>query len=127
LKSEIRNNIKIPKEENHTAASARRSRRGKPWPGWAVRVSMPRLLDSTCVLARFAVASTSKGGSMSKQYDLEERTFRFAQNVRAFTKAIPKGIENPLARPVVFGLELGILNLFRVSSFELRASSFELR
>jgi four helix bundle protein len=46
------------------------------------------------MLAPFAVASTSKGGSMSKQYDLEERTFRFAQNVRAFTKAIPKGIEN---------------------------------
>ena len=31
---------------------------------------------------------------MSKQYDLEERTFRFAQKVRAFTKAIPKNIAN---------------------------------
>jgi len=31
---------------------------------------------------------------MSKQYDLEERTFLFAQRVRAFTKAIPRSIEN---------------------------------
>jgi hypothetical protein len=26
---------------------------------------------------------------MSKQYDLEDRTFLFAQHVRAFTRAIP--------------------------------------
>jgi four helix bundle protein len=30
----------------------------------------------------------------SKQYDLEERTFRFAQRVRAFVKKLPKTIAN---------------------------------
>jgi len=30
----------------------------------------------------------------SKQYDLEERTFKFAQNVRTFVKKLPKTIAN---------------------------------
>jgi four helix bundle protein len=30
----------------------------------------------------------------SKQYDLEERTFRFAQRVRAFVKKLPKTLAN---------------------------------
>ena len=30
----------------------------------------------------------------SKQYDLEERTFKFAQNVRAFIKKIPTTLSN---------------------------------
>jgi four helix bundle protein len=30
----------------------------------------------------------------SKQYDLEERTFRFAQRVREFVKKLPKNIAN---------------------------------
>ncbi len=31
---------------------------------------------------------------MSKPYDLEERTFEFAKNVRAFVKKLPKTIAN---------------------------------
>jgi four helix bundle protein len=34
------------------------------------------------------------GASSSKGYDLEERTFRFAQDVRQFVKALPKTIAN---------------------------------
>ena len=30
----------------------------------------------------------------AKQYDLEERTFRFAQRVRGFVKKLPKSVAN---------------------------------
>jgi hypothetical protein len=44
------------------------------------------ILDARPISGCFALQRRK----MSKQYDLEDRTFRFAQDVRAFTKAIPK-------------------------------------
>lgn len=42
---------------------------------------------------------------MSKQYDLEDRTFVFAQRVRAFAKAVPGGMQNQEAQELtnIFG------------------------
>jgi hypothetical protein len=81
-KLEIRNNIKIQKEENYTAGSA--GDRGAP--------NANRMGSRTSVaVSRIA------------------RSSRCAEVLRFGT----------LAHPVALGLELGILNLFRVSSFEL--------
>ena len=37
---------------------------------------------------------TNNNNSNSKQYDLEERTFKFAKNSREFIKKVPKTISN---------------------------------
>ncbi len=34
------------------------------------------------------------GTGKAREYDLEDRTFRFAQNVRAFVKRLPRTISN---------------------------------
>jgi len=65
----------------------------------------------------------------TKQYDLEERTFEFAKDVRGFVKKLPRTAANiedgkQLIRSSgsvgANYIDIWILNLFRISDFVLR-------
>jgi len=46
-------------------------------------------------LGRLVCETTGNyGANGSKAYDLEERTFRFAQNIRSFVKTLPRTVAN---------------------------------
>ena len=56
----------------------------------------------------------------SKQYDLEERTFRFAKRVSEFSKTVPRTLENIEYRKQFLNLEFRNCLGFRILKLGFR-------